>query len=194
MKNYQTILEENRAWAEEIFKKLDKKMTAMAIRSRDKVVDGVDANGMHIDMMQKNTNWWCNGFWGGLNYMLYAYTKNEEYLKTANRNEELMDKAIVNYEKLDHDLGFMWHLLSGAHYKLTGDKNSKTRNFFCAATLASRYISDAGFIRAWNWNGARDYSIVDCLMNLPLLYWASEQTGDDRFKRIAMAHADMQLS
>ena len=193
MKNYQTILEENRAWAEEIFKKLDKKMTAMAIRSRDKVVDGVDENGMHIDMMQKNTNWWCNGFWGGLNYMLYAYTKNEEYLKTANRNEELMDKAIVNYEKLDHDLGFMWHLLSGAHYKLTGDKNSKTRNFFCAATLASRYISDAGFIRAWNWNGARDYSIVDCLMNLPLLYWASEQTGDDRFKRIAMAHADMSI-
>ncbi len=193
MKSYNTLLSENRAWAEETFKKIDKKMTAMAIRSRDKVVDGVDKNGMHIDIFKTNTNWWCNGFWGGLNYMLYAYTKNEEYLKTANRNEEIMDGALKKYEKLDHDLGFMWHIMSGANYKLTGDKTSKTRNFFAAATLSSRYIIDAGFIRAWNREAAKNYSIIDCLMNLPLLYWASDETGDDRFKRIAMAHADMSI-
>ena len=193
MKNYTTILNENLEWAKSTFAKIDKKMSAVTLRSRDKVVDGVDENGVHIDMMQSNPNWWCNGFWGGLNYMLYAYTKNEEYLKTANRNEELMDKALVNYDKLDHDLGFMWHLLSGANYKLTGDPRSRTRNFFCAATLASRYVADASFIRAWNREAARDYSIIDCLMNLPLLYWASEEIGDDRFKRVAMAHADMSI-
>ena len=122
--------------------------------------------------------------------MLYAYTKNEEYLKTADRQEILMDKALVNYDKLDHDLGFMWHLLSGAHYRLTGNKESKTRNFFCAATLASRYVDDASFIRAWNRESCKDYSIIDCLMNLPLLYWASDEIGDDRFKKVAMAQAD----
>ena len=193
MKNYNTILAENRAWAEETFKKIDTKMSAMTVRSRDKVVDGVDENGFHVDRMQTNPNWWCNGFWGGLNYMLYAYTKNEEYLKTANRNEELMDKALSNYDKLDHDLGFLWHIMSGANYKLTGDKNSYTRNFFAANVLGSRFVLDGGFIRAWNWYSARDYSIIDCLMNLPLLYWASEETGDDRFKKIAMAHADMAI-
>ena len=193
MKNYKMILEENRAWAEDIFKKIDKKMTAMAIRSRDKVVDGVDENGVHIDMMKTNPNWWCNGFWGGLNFMLYAHTKNEEYLKTARRNEELMDRALANYEKLDHDLGFMWHLLSGADYRITGDTTAKSRNFYAATTLASRFVGEASFIRAWNWESAKDYSIIDCLMNLPLLYWATEETGDDRFKRIAMAHADMSI-
>ena len=193
MKNYKTLLAENRAWAEETFKKIDTKMQAMAVRSRDKVVDGVDENGMHIDRMQSNPNWWCNGFWGGLNYMLYAYTKNEEYLKTAQRNEEIMDTALANYDKLDHDLGFMWHLMSGANYAITGDKKSRTRNFFAASTLASRYVLDGGFIRAWNREAAKDFSIVDCLMNLPLLYWASKEIGDDRFKQIAMAHADMSL-
>ena len=193
MKNYNTILNENAEWAKEVFAKIDKKMSAVTLRSRDKVVDGVDENGVHIDRMLSNPNWWCNGFWGGLNLMLYAYTKNEEYLKTANRQEILMDKALVNYDKLDHDLGFMWHLLSGANYRLTGNKESKTRNFFCAATLASRYVDDASFIRAWNREAARDYSIIDCLMNLPLLYWASDEMGDDRFKRLAMAHADMSL-
>ena len=193
MKSYKTILEENRAFAEETFKKINAKMSVMTQRSRDKVVDGVDENGFHVDRMKSNPNWWCNGFWGGLNYMLYAYTKDEEYLKTARRNEEIMDTALANYDKLDHDLGFLWHLLSGASYKLTGDAKSRTRNLFAASVLASRYVIDAGFIRAWNGDNAKDYSIIDCLMNLPLLYFASDEIGDDRFKRIAMAHADMAI-
>ncbi|MBR5248817.1 MAG: glycosyl hydrolase family 88, partial [Lachnospiraceae bacterium] len=52
---------------------------------------------------------------------------------------------------------------------------------------------------AWN-NGSnapgdpnKGYSIIDCLMNLALLYWASEEIGDDRFKKIAMRHMDMSL-
>ena len=193
MKSYNTILNENLEWAKETFAKIDKKMSAMTLRSRDKIPDGVDANGMHVDRMLTNPNWWCNGFWGGLNFMLYDYTKNEEYLKTGKRSEELMDKALANYDKLDHDLGFLWHLMSGASYKITGDAASKTRNFFAASTLASRYVMDGGFIRAWNSQKGENWSIIDCLMNLPLLYWASEEIGDDRFKQIAMAHADMSL-
>ena len=104
-----------------------------------------------------------------------------------------MDKALANYDKLDHDLGFLWHLMSGASYKITGDKNSKIRNYFAANVLSSRYVMDGGFIRAWNSKQGENWSIIDCLMNLPLLYWASEEIGDDRFKRVAMAHADMSL-
>ena len=193
MKSYNTILNENLEWAKETFDKIDAKMSAMTLRSRDKIPDGVDKDGMHVDRMLTNPNWWCNGFWGGLNYMLYAYTKNEEYLKTGRRSEELMDTALANYDKLDHDLGFLWHLMSGASYKITGDRASKTRNFFAANVLSSRYVMDGGFIRAWNSQKGENWSIIDCLMNLPLLYWASEEIGDDRFKRVAMAHADMSL-
>ncbi|MBE6536830.1 MAG: glycosyl hydrolase family 88 [Ruminococcaceae bacterium] len=193
MKSYNTILNENLEWAKETFAKIDAKMSAMTLRSRDKIPDGVDKDGMHVDRMLTNPNWWCNGFWGGLNYMLYAYTKNEEYLKTGRRSEELMDTALANYDKLDHDLGFLWHLMSGASYKITGDRASKTRNFFAANVLSSRYVMDGGFIRAWNSQKGENWSIIDCLMNLPLLYWASEEIGDDRFKRVAMAHADMSL-
>ena len=183
-------------FAEATFKKIDKKMSKMTLRSRNKIPDGTDENGVHMDRFEEgkpwfNKNWWCNGFWGGLNYMLYAYTKNEEYLKTGRRSEELMDQALANYDKLDHDLGFLWHLLSGASYKITGDKKSRMRNFYAANVLSSRFILNGGFIRAWNWEP--NWSIIDCLMNLPLLYWASEEIGDDRFKRVAMAHADMAL-
>ncbi len=198
MNNSLNLSKENLAWAEEMFKKIDKKMSLMTIRSRNKVVDGTDENGVHKNRFEEgkpwfNKNWWCNGFWGGLNYMLYAYTKNEDYLKTAKTNEEMMDEALANYDRLDHDLGFLWHILSGASYTLTGDNASRTRNLFAASVLFSRFIPSGGFIRAWNFKDTEKKSIIDCLMNLPLLYWASRETKDDRFKQIAMAHADMAL-
>ena len=97
MKSYNTILNENLDWAKETFAKIDKKMSAMTLRSRDKIPDGVDANGMHVDRMQTNPNWWCNGFWGGLNFMLYAYTKNEEYRLA--RNSDNLQTFIQDYLK-----------------------------------------------------------------------------------------------
>ncbi len=196
MKKYETILNENLDWAKATFAKIDAKMQNVTVRSREKLPDGVDENGVHIT---RDANWWVSGFWGALNYMLYSYTKNEEYLKTAKRSEVLMDEALWNCEKLHHDVGFQWDILSAAGYRLTGDKNSRTRALFAASTLFSRFIMtpEGGYIRAWNnSNGGHatdDWSIIDCLMNLPLLYWASREVGDDRFKQVAMLHADMAL-
>ena len=193
MKNCKQLIEENRAWLEETFKKIDKKMSAVTLRSRDKLADGVDENGVHLDRWNIAPNEWTNGFWGGLNCMLYAYTGNEEYFKTAKRSEEILDGAIVNYELLNHDVGFIYHILAGALYRLTGDVKSKTRNLFAAASFASRFNIDGNFLRAWNGKGTENWTIIDCMMNLPLLYWASDEIGDDRFARIAKAHADMAL-
>ena len=195
MKNYKEILEETRGWAEETFKKIDGKLSAVTLRSRDKLADGVDENGFHKTVQAKS---WTSGFWGGLNWLMYERTKNEEYLKTAKRSEEKLDEALANFETLYHDVGFMWHILSGASYRLTGDEQSKTRNLYAAASLSSRFVLGGEFIRAWNGTAAKgwaqrpvdDWSIIDCMMNLPILYWASDVIGDDRFKRIAMAHAD----
>ena len=199
MKNYKELLEENRAWAEETFKKIDNKLSVVAVRSRDKLVDGVGPDGVtHKSVPAKA---WTSGFFGGMNAMMYEATKNEEYLKTARRSEELLDEALKDFTCLYHDVGFMWHILSGALYRITGDEKSKTRNLYAASSLFSRYVPNGGFIRAWNgdakgqWYGidCRDFSIIDCLMNLPILYFASEVIGDDRFKQIGILHADMAI-
>ena len=190
MKNYKELLAENKAWVEETFAKIDNKLSAVTLRSRNKVPDGVDKDGFHVE---KDINWWTNGFWGGLNWLMYEHTKNEEYMKTAQQSEILMDKALERFEKLHHDVGFMWHILSGASYRLTGNRQSKVRNLYCATTLSSRFVLGGNFIRAWNSAQDVNWTIIDCLMNLPVLYWASDEIGDDRFKRIAMEHADMAI-
>ena len=197
MKNYKELIAENRAWAEESLKRVDAKMSKVTLRSRNKLPDGVDENGVHVDRTLTNVNGWTNGFWGGLNLLLYNYTKNEDYLLTAQSSEKLLDEGLRNYDALHHDVGFMWHLVCGALYNITGDKASRTRNLFAANTLAGRYVipdnHDLGFIKAWNSKEAYSWTIIDCLMNLPILYFASRETGDDRYKRIAMSHADMAI-
>jgi len=95
-------------------------------------------------------------------------------------------------DNLHHDVGFMWHILSGANYRLTGNVASKNRNLIAAMSLASRYNVDGNYIRAWNADKI-GWTIIDCMMNIPLLYWASKEIGDPRFTRIAMRHADMTM-
>ena len=118
MKNYKEILNENKEWAREIFGKINDKMSKVTLRSRDKLADGVDQYGVHKSVPAIA---WTSGFWGGLNVMLYNYTKNPHYLETALVSEELLDEALSDFAELYHDVGFMWHILSGALYRLTGD-------------------------------------------------------------------------
>ena len=195
MKNYKELLAENLDWAKETFSQIDAKMSVVTKRSQNKIASGILPDGSHMDVDPLN---WTSGFWAGLNFMLYEYTKNPDYFNTGCNVEKKLDAGLANFEGLYHDVGFMWHIVSGAHYRLTGDEDSKRRNLFAASSLFSRFIIDGGFIRAWNGAGrenARNYNwtIVDCMMNIPLLYWASDVLGDDRFERVAMAHADMTL-
>lgn len=184
-----TIIQENKEWIDNTWEKIDKKLSKIAVRSRNKL-PYTTINGIHDDKSGKEAGWWTNGFWGGMMWLMYLATGNEEYKKTAERSEELLDEGLRRYKDLHHDVGFMWHLTSGANYRITGNQTSCNRNLFAAASLCSRYNVDGDFISAWNW-GCEDYSIIDCLMNLSLLYWASEEIGNDRFKKIAMRHMDM---
>lgn len=95
-------------------------------------------------------------------------------------------------DRLDHDNGFKWLPTAVADYTLTGNKASRNRGLLAAENLAGRFNPLGNFIRAWNDNGDGRMAgrfIIDCMMNLPLLYWASRETHDPRFKFVAEKHA-----
>lgn len=185
-------IEENREWIDVTWDKIDKKMRRIAVKSYDKI-PYTSVNGTHDNRGKTEPDCWTNGFWGGMMWLMYKATGHEQYRKTAEHSQTLLNEALKDFTKLHHDVGFMWHLTSGADYKITGNMQSRNTNLFMASTLMSRYNVDGDYIRAWNGSDAAGYSIIDCLMNIPLLYWASEEIGDTRFKRIAMRHMDMAL-
>ena len=88
--------------------------------SREKI-PYTTVNGVHSDC-SNNPHMWTNGFWGGMMWMMYEATKNEEFAKTGIRCEKKMDKCFDDMDVLHHDVGFMWHIMCGARYRLTGDK------------------------------------------------------------------------
>ncbi|OCT16798.1 glycosyl hydrolase [Paenibacillus pectinilyticus] len=136
-------------------------------------------------------HYWTAGFWPGLLWLVYQEEQDEQARRLAESCEEKLDAVIEAYEPLDHDMGFMWTLTSIANWYLTGSEVSKRRALKIASHLAGRFNIKGNFIRAWNSPERIGWAIIDCMMNLPLLYWASQQTGDPRFKHIAEAHAEM---
>ncbi|AWB46780.1 glycosyl hydrolase [Paenibacillus sp. CAA11] len=141
--------------------------------------------------------WWTAGFWPGLLWLLYRDDRAEPWKLWAQGCEEQMDAALRDIYRLDHDLGFMWSLTSVAQYKLLGSEASRRRAVTAATLLLGRLNVKGGYIRAWNpWTEGEDnagIAIIDCMMNLPLLHWASEVTGDPRFRHAAVMHADTVL-
>ncbi|MCX7714938.1 MAG: glycoside hydrolase family 88 protein [Clostridia bacterium] len=136
-------------------------------------------------------NWWTNGFWPGILWHAYRATKDEKFKNIAEKCEQNLDEVLSGYVHTDHDAGFLWSLSAVANYKLTGNEKSRVRGLIAANYLAGRFNLRGGFIRAWNWQ--KGWAIIDCMMNLPLLYWASDAVDDPRYRYVAMAHADTVL-
>ena len=184
--------EAERGWAEEILKKIDAKTEAMVLRSKG-VIPYFTVNGKFENMAEKNICWWTNGFWEGMLWLLYRATDKEVYRTAAQEGEAMLDGAFYQYLRLHHDVGFLWQLSAGLNYKITGNEDSRLKALYAASLLMSRFNLAGGYIRAWNGSPDEDMSgwaIIDTMMNLSILYWASKEVGDPRFARIAAAHAD----
>lgn len=181
-------------WIIDVSKKIKEKMKVVAERSSG-IIPYTTNNG-RFDDRTKDICWWTNGFWGGMMWQLYTATKDPIYKKLAVENEKKLDENLMNPFGMDHDSGFKWLPTAGADYRLTGSEKSFNRVFLAAENLAGRFNPKGNYIRAWNDNkdGSRaGTAIIDCMMNLPLLYFAYEETKDPRFLNIALKHADSTL-
>lgn len=183
------IISIHKPWVDEVWDKIERKLSVMSEHMKNKIPGEAGEDGIYDDRTE-SPEWWTNGFWSGMMWLMYIATKEEKYAKTAEYAEKVLDKTLFNYKSLYHDVGFMWHISAGANYRITGNLESLNRNLMAAAALASRFNTDGGFIRAWNDENAEGWAIIDCMLNIPLLYWASNEIGDPRFRQIATHHAD----
>lgn len=177
----------DKAWLEDVAARLHTKMTYAVGKARE--VDYIPYSTENGQWKPVHIHWWTNGFWPATMWQMYLATKDDMFRDEAIRTEKMLDVNLEDFEGLSHDVGFMWLIQSGVRYALEGNTDSYARTMRAAQHLACRYNPN-GFIRAWNGEGREGWAIVDCMMNLPLLYWASEVSGDPRFRLIAMKHAD----
>jgi len=138
---------------------------------------------------------WTGGFWPGALWFMYEYTQKPEWKQAAIKWTETLESNQFNTNH--HDIGFMMYNSYGNGYRLTGNEKYKAILIQSAKSLCTRYNEKVGAIKSWNDKPSLDGKdilhypvIIDNMMNLELLFFASKITGDTMYKHIAIKHAE----
>ena len=140
---------------------------------------------------------WTSGFWPGTLWYLYENTDNEKWKEQADTYSRYLTPLSVT-PALDHDLGFQIFNSFGNGYRLTGNPEYKDIILKTADTLATLFNPNVGTILSWprdvpNMEWPQHNTIMDNMINLELLFWASKNGGDKSLYDIAVSHADVTM-
>lgn len=145
-----------------------------------------------IDWVKHNMDW-TEGFFPGACWKLYEFTNNEKWKEGADHFQNLfIDAKDIN---TTHDLGFMFYCSFGEGYKLTKNEDYKQVVIDASESLISRYDSIVGCIKSWDF-GKHKWTfpvIIDNMLNLEMLFEASILTGQDKYREVAISHADVTI-
>lgn len=173
-----------------ILEKVDQKLRVTSRRIGDSIPYTTGKDGKYDDRFAELPNAWTNGFYPGLLWLMYEQTGRNDYRRYAEQIGEKLFRIFERPSELHHDMGFLFSLSSVKEYELTGNERAKETGLLAAMVLASRYNIKGRYIRAWQGEGVKGtFGIIDCMMNIPLLYWASEIEQDARYKNIADSYA-----
>jgi unsaturated chondroitin disaccharide hydrolase len=136
---------------------------------------------------------WCSGFWPGILWYAYEGTHDQKFKTQADKfSRELTPLSTM--KAFDHDLGFQIFNSFGNGYRLTKNPDYKKIILASADTLATLFNPKAGTILSWprpvpNMEWPQHNTIIDNMINLEMLFWASKNGGDKRLYDIAVSHA-----
>jgi unsaturated chondroitin disaccharide hydrolase len=143
-----------------------------------------EANNKTGEWQKQNGYYWTGSFWMGELWQLYSTTHDEKYRKWA----ELWGSKLAGQESLqNHDAGFLYYYSAAAGFDLTHDDALRASAMRGAERMEQLFNPKTQLIPSWSANG--DDTIVDTMMNLQLLWWASDKTGDERWREIGRKHA-----
>jgi rhamnogalacturonyl hydrolase YesR len=138
---------------------------------------------------------WTGGFWPGALWYVYEFTQDPKWKEAATKWTESLESNQFNTKH--HDIGFMMYNSYGNAYRLTKNEKYKAILVQSAKSLCKRYNDKVGAIKSWNDKPSLDGKdtmrypvIIDNMMNLELLFFASKITGDTTYKHIAIKHAE----
>jgi unsaturated chondroitin disaccharide hydrolase len=156
-----------------------------------------DSNSQNNFYLQTDNVEWTTGFCTGEYWLAYEHTGDEAFSTAAlSQVDSFLNRIEKKIDVNHHDMGFLYTPSCVAAYKLTGNETAKKAALLAANNLIERFQAKGQFLQAWGELGAPDNYrlIIDCLLNLPLLYWAAEITGNNTYAEIARAHTKTSLA
>jgi unsaturated chondroitin disaccharide hydrolase len=176
-----------RDWADKALTVASAQYQKMADRAREnkKFPRSTGENG---DTKWVNPRDWTSGFFPGALWNLYELTGDESWIALA--EEFTLPLKALEFDSSTHDLGFMLYCSYGNAYRITGKKDYTVPLLNGANSLSSRFSHKTGCIRSWDFGAWQYPVIIDNMMNLEYLLWASAFSGNEKYGAIALRHAD----
>lgn len=131
---------------------------------------------------------WTSGFFPGSLWFGYSLTSDDALKSAARRYTDSL--ASIQFFKGTHDLGFMLYCAYGNALQISPQADDATVLVNGSKSLATRFDPKVGLIRSWDFGPWSYPVIIDNMMNLDMLFWATKQTGDSLYYNVAVAHAD----
>jgi rhamnogalacturonyl hydrolase YesR len=141
---------------------------------------------------------WTSGFFPGTMLLMYELTGDNKWMKYGIKYTEKLDS--VKYLTSHHDIGFIINCSYGNAYNVTKNDKYKAVIIEAAKSLSTRFRPIPGVIQSWDenrgWQGTKGWMcpvIIDNMMNLELLFKASDVSGDSTFRKMAISHANVTM-
>lgn len=157
-------------------------------KQEGRVPRATDAKG---NLVTSDISWWTSGFFPGALWYIYEYTKDTTMRGYAQKFTKRIESE--KFTTNNHDVGFMLYCSFGNGYRLTQDPTYTEVLVTGSNSLITRYRPEIKSIQSWDKSTAEEYNcpvIIDNMMNLEMLFWASEFTNNPKYREIALHHAN----
>lgn len=180
-------------WFENAVKTSDHQLLYMAEQLKDVPDTACFPRSTKVDGSYRleNAKDWTSGFYPGSMWLAYELSGDEALAKEARRYTDRLEG--IQYYTGNHDIGFMMYCSYGNALRLKPKPKDKEILINSSESLCARFSPEIGLIRSWDFGDWSYPVIIDNMMNLEILFWASEQTGNSKYRDIAIAHADKTL-
>lgn len=167
-----------------------KLMAESLLHEEGKLPRTIDKNGKFVT---STSRWWTSGFFPGVLWYLYEASADDTLKRYAENFTQRVEREQFTTD--NHDVGFMLYCSFGNGYRLTGREDYKKVLLQGSKSLSTRFRPAVGCIRSWDWNKkVWEYPvIIDNMMNLEMLMWASGNSDNQQFAQIAKSHADVTM-
>lgn len=178
-----------KAWLDAAIQDVLKSIDAMLPRFTTTFPAASSAEGIYPAVEKVD---WTEGFWTGMLWLAWEATGDDKYRVVAEGLLDSFEERLDNHIKVDtHDLGFLYLLSCVNAWRLTGNERARGLALRAADLLYQRFNPTAGVIQAWgdlNDPARQGRMIIDCNLNVPLLFWAASETGNRAYKEAATQH------
>jgi unsaturated chondroitin disaccharide hydrolase len=116
---------------------------------------------------------WCEGFLGGLMWLIYSRNKKQAWLERAEHYARLIEPR--KYDRDVHDLGFLFWPTWKKWFDLTGDPSKQDVVVIAGQTMGKRFIDNGKYLRSFV---REDSLFIDIMMNVGIVFYAAQVSDD----------------